>query len=342
MEKLFCAMCDALVRGEDLVLCTIIASSGSTPRGSGAKMAVFADGSALGTVGGGAVEYQSTLLAKKALTKKAAFTHGFDLSPSQTAGIGMICGGKVVVYFQFFKGGDASAVELFSAVEALFSQSKNTWLVTEISEGCVRRMGFYSREDGPRFLSGMSEEELSPMIRPRAVLQKGEPSYYVEPLTVAGYVYVFGGGHVAQELVPVIAHVGFAPVVYEDRPEFASRELFPEAAHTIVGSFGGVAAHVTLTRDDYAVIMTRGHQADFEVLRQVLLTPASYVGVIGSRSKIAITNARLIEAGIPEAELKRIHAPIGLPILAETPAEIAISVAAELILHRAQKTGGNA
>ena len=88
--------------------------------------------------------------------------------------------------------------------------------------------------------------------------------------------------------------------------------------------------------------MTRGHQADFEVLRQALMTRASYVGVIGSRSKIASTNQRLLAAGIPECELKRIHAPIGLPILAETPAEIAISIAAELILHRAQQTGEEA
>jgi xanthine/CO dehydrogenase XdhC/CoxF family maturation factor len=102
METLFCTMRDTLKSGGDLVLCTIIASSGSTPRGSGAKMAVFADGSTLGTVGGGAVEYESVRLAKKALAERTAFTHGFNLSHNQTADIGMICGGQVVVYFQFF------------------------------------------------------------------------------------------------------------------------------------------------------------------------------------------------------------------------------------------------
>ncbi len=339
MEHLFHQIRDSLLRNENLVLCTIIASSGSTPRGSGAKMAVFADGSTLGTVGGGAVEFESIKLAKQALLEQTTFTHGFNLSPNQTADIGMICGGQVVVYFQFFRGGDHKAIELFSAVTELFIQRKNAWLVTQISEGCVRQMGIYSREDGLRYLEEDTDEwDILPLVRPRAMLKKGEPSYYVEPLTTAGYVYIFGGGHVAQELVPVLAHTGFAPVVFEDRPDFAKKELFPDAAETIVGSFTNVGASISITPDDYVVIMTRGHQADFEVLKQALLTRATYVGVIGSRSKIATTNKRLLEAGIPESELRRIHAPIGLSIRAETPAEIAISIAAELILHRTKQT----
>ena len=339
METLFCTMRDTLRSGGDLVLCTIIASSGSTPRGSGAKMAVFANGSTLGTVGGGAVEYESVRLAQKALVERRAFTHGFNLSHNQTADIGMICGGQVVVYFQFFGGGDTRAIAFFEAAAEQFAERKNTWLITQISEGGVKQMGLYSREEGLRFLDDEIDEwDILPLVRPHAVLKKGESAYYVEPLTTAGYAYIFGGGHVAQELVPVIARVGFAPVVFEDRPDFARKELFPEAAETIVGSFTDIGARVSITPDDYVIIMTRGHQADFDVLRQALLTPATYVGVIGSRSKIATTNQRLIAAGIPETELSRIHAPIGLPILGETPAEIAISIAAELILHRAKHT----
>ena len=208
MERLFHQIRDALMRNEDLVLCTIIASSGSTPRGSGAKMAVFADGSTLGTVGGGAVEYESIQLAKRALQDKTTFTHGFNLSPNQTADIGMICGGQVVVYIQFFKGGDEKAIRLFSAITELFQQRKNTWLVTQISEGCARQMGVYSREEGLRFMDeDTHERDILPLVRPRAMLRMGDPGYYVEPLTTAGFVYVFGGGHVAQELVPVLARI---------------------------------------------------------------------------------------------------------------------------------------
>jgi xanthine dehydrogenase accessory factor len=342
MEKLFTAIHDALSRGEDLVLASIIASSGSTPRGNGAKMAVFAGGSTLGTVGGGAVEYHSILLAKKALEERAAFAHGFNLAPNETADIGMICGGQVTVYFQFFSGSDPSALTLFRHITSLFGAQKNTWLVTEIADGGARRMGVYARDTGLLFADGIPEADILPLVRARGVLKKDEPSYYVEPLTQAGYVYVFGGGHVSQELAPVLAHVGFSVVVYEDREAFADPSLFPAAVRTVQGPFSDIGSKISITADDYVAIMTRGHQADFEVLSQALRTEACYVGVIGSRHKIATTFRRLIEAGIPEGELARIHTPIGLEIAAETPAEIAISIAAELILHRAKQAEARA
>lgn len=342
MEALFSAMLQALNRGEDLVLCSIIASSGSTPRGRGAKMAVFADGSTLGTVGGGAVEYHSTLLAREALAQRRTFSHGFNLTPNQTADIGMICGGQVDVYFQFFSGEDLQAKGLLKHIVSLFPLRQNTWLVTEIAEGGARRMGVFAADTALCFDSGIPPEQIAPLAQPRGILSRGEPAYYVEPLTTAGFVYVFGGGHVSQELVPVIAHVGFSVILYEERAEFATEALFPTAVETVVAPYDEASERLAMTADDFVIIMTRGHQSDFTVLRQALRTPACYVGVIGSRHKVAATNQRLLADGIAEAELKRIHSPIGLPIKAETPAEIAVSIAAELILHRAARTGVDA
>jgi xanthine dehydrogenase accessory factor len=335
MERLFTALRDALRRGEDAVLCTIIASSGSTPRGSGAKMAVFADGSTIGTVGGGAVEYESEKLAKLALLSRATFTHGFNLTKNQTADIGMICGGQVTVYFQFLAGNDSAAIPLLDAIVSLYSRQENAWLITKITDGGVCGMAIYTKDGGVQFCDAIHAEEIQPLICSHAMLKSGEPSYYVEPLTRAETVYVFGGGHVSQELVPVLAHIGFSVVVFEDRETFADPALFPGAVRTVTGSFTDISAQVTVRPDDYVIIMTRGHQADFEVLNQVLRTEASYIGVIGSQHKIAATNKRLVEAGIPESALDRVHTPIGLSIGAETPAEIAISIAAELIAHRA-------
>ena len=339
MKELFGALLQALKSGADAVLCTIIASSGSTPRGSGAKMAVFADGSTMGTVGGGAVEYESVRLAKQALAQRATFTHGFDLTKNQTADIGMICGGQVTVYFQFL---DAAAVGMLEHIVSLFARQQDTWLVTKIADSGVCSMAVYARDTGLEMRLGddIMTADILPLASARATLSKGEPSYYVEPLTRAETVYVFGGGHVSQELVPLLAHIGFAVVVYEDRPAFADIALFPGAARTVTGDFTELSAQITVRAADYAVIMTRGHQADFEVLRQVLQTDASYIGVIGSKHKIAATNQRLLEAGIPPSALSRVHTPIGLPIGAETPAEIAVSVAAELIAHRAGVTAG--
>ena len=177
------------------------------------------------------------------------------------------------------------------------------------------------------------------MLRADAVTKKGEPRYYVEPLTRAGYAYIFGGGHVGAALVPVLASVDFRVVVYDNRPGFATPEHYPQAERVILGDYLDIGAHLTLTENDYVCIMTPGHQADREVLLQAMRSPATYIGCIGSRHKIASTNAYLMENGIPETELARIHAPIGLDILGQTPAEIAVSIAAELILHRAKRSG---
>ena len=103
----------------------------------------------------------------------------------------------------------------------------------------------------------------------------------------------------------------------------------------IYGSFEEVSRHITITPDDYVVIMTRGHQADYEVLTQVLRSGAKYIGCIGSRRKLALCREKLLEAGFTAEEYARVHAPIGLAIGAETPAEIAVSVTAEMIAVRA-------
>lgn len=342
MKALFDSMLTALRGNTDTVLCSIIASSGSVPRGSGAKMAVFPGGSTAGTIGGGAVEHESVKLAEKALRERAAFTHGFNLTHNDTADIGMICGGQVTVYFQFFAGGDAAAIRLFEAAAALCRARTDSWLITRIDGGGVTSMGVYDAAAGLRFAGDTAEADILPLLKSRAVLQKGDPMYYVEPLGRAGTVYVFGGGHVSQELVPVLAHIGFPVTVFEDRAPFASPALFPAAESVLLGDFTDIAALVDITAADYIVILTRGHMADLEVLAQALRSGAAYIGVIGSRHKIAATNARLAAMGIPEGELGRIHTPIGLPIGAETPAEIAISIAAELIEHRARLAGAKA
>ena len=150
-----------------------------------------------------------------------------------------------------------------------------------------------------------------------------------------GKVYIFGGGHVARALVPALTAVDFRCVVLEDRPEFCRRELFPDAEEILLMDNAHVADFITITQEDWAVIMTRGHKADLLVQSQVMKTPARYIGVIGSRQKTAAITAKLREMGFSEADFRRVWAPIGLPIRSETPAEIAVSIATQMILERA-------
>lgn len=150
-----------------------------------------------------------------------------------------------------------------------------------------------------------------------------------------GRVYIFGGGHVAQALVPVLTAVDFRCVVLEDRPEFCRPALFPGVEETILIDNARVAEFVTLTGEDWVVIMTRGHANDLLVQSQVMKSPVRYIGVIGSKRKTAAVTEKLMDMGFTREDFRRVCAPIGLPIRSETPAEIAVSIAAQLILDRA-------
>lgn len=338
MKKLFEEMKRLSGLGEDFVLVTVIAGSGSTPRGAGARMVVRKDGTTLGTIGGGNVEYQAGLMALEVLKDKQSFTKGFKLVKGQVADLGMICGGDVVVYFQYVGAGNRDFLEVCENGIRAFDRDEDSWVITDITDETAWAMGICSDSEG---LKGLSiDGDYSALKQTKAVQTSvGDRKYYSEPLVRAGTVYVFGGGHVAQELVPVISHVGFKCVVYDDRPEFANEKLFPEASETIVGDFGNIFDKVTIREQDYVVIMTRGHQCDYDVQRQVLRTPAHYLGVMGSRQKVLTLSGKLMAEGFTSEDIDRFHSPIGLAISAETPAEIAISVAGELISVRAKREG---
>lgn len=339
MKELFTSMLQALSDGQSVVLCSILASSGSTPRGAGAKMAVFADGHTVGTIGGGAVEKCSGEKALEVLQSKQSLVQGYCLAPNQVADIGMICGGNVTVYFQYFDPADENGRALLQGILELLRGDDDSWLVYRMDGGCVSAMGTFDEAHGLRFTDCITPEALRPMLLSNAFTKKGDPGYYIEPLTQAGHAYIFGGGHVGTALAPVLASVGFRVVVCDNRPDFAKPDHYPSAEQVILGDYLDIGAHLTLTENDYVCIMTPGHQADREVLLQALRSPATYIGCIGSRHKIAATNAYLMANGIPEADLSRVHAPIGLEIYGQTPAEIAVSVAAEMIRHRALRAG---
>ena len=159
------------------------------------------------------------------------------------------------------------------------------------------------------------------------------------PLPIGERALLFGAGHISQALCPLLVTVGFRPVVFDCRPELATRKLFPTAEEVICGDFTSIKDHLTVTEEDFVVIMTNGHMHDFQVEEQILRGAFAYVGVIGSRTKTASVNRRLREAGIPEESIAQVHTPIGTAIRAVTPAEIAVSIAGEMILCRAERRG---
>lgn len=263
-------------KGECFVLCSVTGTTGSTPRKEGAVMAVLPDGTGIGSVGGGQVEYECLLKAEEMLKtqsgKKETVLH-FDLYPGSPDS-DHVCGGEMDISLTVADPDDTALRER----------------ILGLTEANKRRK-----------------------------------------------VYIFGGGHVAQALVPVLAAVGFAPVVYEEREEFASKELFEEAEAVICGSFEHIGEYIGPKETDYIAIMTRGHEDDYTVLKQALSTNVEYIGLMGSRSKRAMLFGQLKKDGFEDKDLARVHNPIGLDIGSETPAEIAVSIAAELIAVRAGK-----
>ncbi len=163
-----------------------------------------------------------------------------------------------------------------------------------------------------------------------------DPGDFAEELKVRDQAYIFGGGHVAKALEPLLRHIDFETRIIDDRKEYVNRDRFPDAAEVIVCSdFDHCFEEIEPDEESYLIIVTRGHKGDLAVLRQALRIPCAYIGMIGSRRKNGMLFDQLLREGVPEEDLARVHAPIGLDIGAETPEEIGVSVAAEIIQVRA-------
>lgn len=153
---------------------------------------------------------------------------------------------------------------------------------------------------------------------------------------------IVGAGHLAQPLCTLGSLLGLRVTVLDDRPQFATRERFPEADRVLPVSFDDPFSAVPLHPWTHVVLVTRGHRYDYECLRRVLEEDPlpSYIGMIGSRRRVRATFTHLLREGVPRAILDEVRAPIGLDIGGETPAEIAVSVAAEIVLHWRGGSGG--
>jgi len=156
----------------------------------------------------------------------------------------------------------------------------------------------------------------------------------IEPIRLTYPLYLFGAGHVSQNVAKVAKVAEFEVTVVDDREEFAKRDNFPDADLILVGDFQESLDCLEFTGNEYIVIVTRSHELDAAVLEQALRRPARYVGMIGSRRKVEAILDAMRKKGFGDEEIERIHSPIGIQIDAETPGEIAVSIVAQLITVR--------
>jgi xanthine dehydrogenase accessory factor len=334
LKDLFATILEKTNAGDDTELVTIVAEIGSSPRSAGSHMLVDESGRVCGTIGGGTFEYKALQLAQNLVARQKSQRKTYRLHANDEEDLGMACGGDVEVYFQFFPGHDERTVTIMKECLAALELDEDVWLFIDLTNATDWSMALYRNNAPPRGMD-LSDDVVRALARNKGVTVKtADRRLYGEPINFAGKVFIFGGGHCTQALQPVLTTVGFRCVVFDNREEFVTRELFPTADDLFVGDYDAISEKLTIGSNDYIVIMT--HAYDVAVLRQVISKDCVYIGVIGSKAKIAAVKSQLISEGISEAALDKMNAPIGLRIRSETPEEIAISIAGELILRRAE------
>jgi xanthine dehydrogenase accessory factor len=355
MEDVYAKAAELLSKNEPSVLATIIRLTGSGPRGAGTKFLILKDGSYVGTIGGGLLEARVLEAAKKVFASRSPMRLSLNLMGKDVAETDMICGGDVDIFLEPLSAENQEQGQGFKKILDIQKRGGAGLLVTVVTtdrwqKDRVLRL-FLLPGSGPiEILPGLkaATEEIAKNMtlllkqrEPRLVISRddlgGSVELFVEPILADPILYIFGGGHVSAQIIPLASRVGFKVEVIDDRPEFADPAKFPDAAKVHQIPFEGVLGKIPVDESSYLVIVTRGHIHDKTVLEQCLRTKARYIGMIGSRRKKAMIYERLLEEGFTKSDLDRVHAPIGLDIGAETPEEIAVSIVAELIQVRAGK-----
>ncbi len=352
MTDLINEILQCLERGEPVVVATVVGHSGSTPRTSGSRMIVHSDGRIRGTVGGGALEGDVIRSAMNLFATRKGAMRFYDLNETtSTDDLDLVCGGKMHVFLDYVPAEEA-AIDVYRALADSLTSSRRVLFVAlvrgdddhlEVTRSVLAPDG---RPVDPALEGILESTQLQEALASKAAdsaarLVPLDPDRLViEPVAPPETVYLLGAGHVSLEVAWLTHRLGFHTVVIDDRPEFASRERFPMAeAVRVCPDFEEIFDSSSLDVDSYIVIVTRGHHFDKKALGQALATKAGYIGMIGSTRKRDTIYRGLMDDGVDQSELDRVHCPVGIDIEAETPAEIAVSIAAQLIEHRSRRRG---
>jgi xanthine dehydrogenase accessory factor len=334
-----------LEQGAPFAVAAILGHKGSTPRTSGSRMLVLPDGTILGTIGGGLVEATVRDTCLELIPKKTCRIQSFTLNQELKAGLDMVCGGSLTVLMETL----VPSPELMPVFQALVEQEqagKKGTLVSRVS-GTPQGEFFLQKSlvlpdgtvIGPCPVPGPLVDDL---CRNRfsgtfpTVHSMGLEQFIIQPMPPSDTLFIFGAGHVGFQLAQLAHFTGFSTVVTDDREEFVNEKRFPHARQIrVIPDFVNVFDGLKIDDHAYIVILTRGHLHDQTVLEQTLDTDAAYIGMIGSRTKRNKIYDNLMKKGISEKQLNTVYSPVGLSIGAQTPAEISISIMAEIIGVRA-------
>lgn len=290
-------------------------------------MVLTFDGDLMGTVGGGCGEAEVYDLAQEMLanpTNSGAILH-VDLTENPEDGGGKVCGGRFDVLLQRLEPGIHHQL-MMKVVEKLEQGEPCVW-ATGFGE---TRPGFW--KEGLTRLRFEPKAQLKP-VSTTEVAWSGEE--FLEPLGLTRKLIIVGAGHIARPLCDMAAISGYQVVVVDDRSEYAQAKFFPRAYRVLCGEYEELLVSLAEPAQLVSVVLvTRGHRHDQECLRLLAHLPLEYLGMIGSQRRIDAVFEELVQEGIRQEDLLRVSAPIGLEIGAQTPAEIAVSILAEMILRK--------
>ena len=280
--------------GRTIVLATVLFTEGSTPQRAGAKAAIDAAGHLWGTVGGGAVEAETQRIAIEACQSQRPVVFDFQMHSDDAAAAGAICGGHMRILV------DPTAAThrlCYAAAAQAVERRQRGVLLTTISSGPEMKVQ----------VEWLTEEAISGRTtfpdRPQRFVEnspagEGLVEFFVEPVVPRPLLLVAGGGHVGQALAALAVQIGFDVTVIDDRPEFANPALFPPGVNVCCGSAPEQIAAQPLDKDTYVVLVTRGHRHDAEALAACIHKRPAYLGMIGSRRKVALIRQHFLENGL--------------------------------------------
>jgi xanthine dehydrogenase accessory factor len=343
MEKILKETIRLLENEKSVVWATVVDHKGSIPRKTASRMLIGSNGDTLGSIGGGRLEAEAMESAKALHQKQGSLLLDISMTGQEVAETEMICGGQARIYVELLSTG---VLPFIRKLYETFLQKKDALFLTLIDKKNRSFEETHYILDPSGKLNVVPKLPNNTTVEIEKVIENGQIAtlfphpnggfLFLEPLRRSSLLYIFGGGHISLDLAWMAERIGFQVIVVDDRKAFAHRDRFPMALDVWAGPYKEALKDVELGKDDFVVIVTRGHLFDLDVLREVIVQSPDYIGMIGSRRKKAMIFGQLQKEGISQKRLDAVHAPIGLDIKAETPAEISISIIAEMIMIRAK------
>lgn len=353
MNNIYLQIPDLFSGNQDIVLATVTGKDGSTPQEPGSSAIFSKNGLLEGTIGGGIVEGKIQKAAEKAIQSRKSnhfeFNLGNDISDKEAA----ICGGQIRILVDAEVGNSISVFEQIIQSMAEKTPGVLVTMLTGGNETLVSVNRYWLSGGGTISIPHEYIERIKPVADD--LLIKGLRSEYtrmefsipgeetttlflLEPIFPPEQLVIAGAGHIGRALTHLGNLLDFEVTVIDDRPEYANYENIKEASHIIVKDIGEAMQEISKSNDTYVVIVTRGHKDDAAALKPCIGSDLAYTGMIGSRKKInAMRSDFLMKGWATDTQWGKIHAPVGLDIKSQTVEEIAMSIAAQLVLVRNSK-----